>query len=249
MAIRPPYITLSDEERRLITLLEKLIYVAITDQWQSENISAPSNSEIDELFLLIQHLAESRRFRENTYLAENLHLDTTAQAEQAMKRIYITAAGAKSARNPFAPRHWADFTTRLGHPRDLTSYATETSPMTYEHFLKMEKTLFDQFELRPSVSRLLLKLVAEHQDRVEETRRAKQELPSNFVLNLISDLPDSIRRFSLTHWLDQPMETNRAAGLLTIVINLSALYSSRDWSVASVLSTLAGAMTVAVGKS
>lgn len=248
MAIEKPRIRLLRYERRFLEILESYLLQVLEQTALSSPQVHLSNAELNELFSLVQAFGESKRFRESAYLIEALYREKIVASHSSLQRIHATKAGLTSGRNPWARHNWIDFNARAGNAPILPDRPTNTKPMNFEHFLKMEEVLFEELQLETKVSELLLSEVRAQQGEIEHIRNSRKGLPSNLLYKLIESVPESFRKAPTSDFLNKPVETKKAAGILTIVANMSVLYSTRDWSVTGVLSTLAGAAIATVGK-
>jgi hypothetical protein len=96
------------------------------------------------------------------------------------------------------------------------------------------------------VKALILELVEARLSFIEEVRFGRKHLhvgaisgpPKELLATLQTDNKDPVG--------GPPMKTSKLVGIMTIVMDLSALYTTRDWSVASFLSAIAGAAPPAI---
>lgn len=113
--------------------------------------------------------------------------------------------------------------------------------MSFEHFLDMERKLFEAAGLTKPLIDLLMSFIDSQRAYVELARRGKQSIASGAIKRLMLEGIERIPT-SLT-----VMPTSRVAGIATVVANMSVLFATRDWGVAGTLSTIAGAAVAAGG--
>lgn len=84
---------------------------------------------------------------------------------------------------------------------------------------------------------LLLDLVNSRRNDIEMARAGKKYISKGKIRESVRNLTKSIQN-------DQLASPHRTAATLTILANLSVLFSTRDWSVAGTISTMTGAFAV-----
>ncbi len=111
--------------------------------------------------------------------------------------------------------------------------------MPLTHFLRMEAKLASAANVHPRVKALILKLVEAKLTLIEEVRFGRQKLRDRAISDPPKQLLAALQKKDPVG--KPPMKTAKLVGIMTIVMDLSAMYTTRDWSVAAFLSTIAGA--------
>jgi len=136
------------------------------------------------------------------------------------------------------------WTTSRGNP-DIWYRAT-ANPMALDHFVRMEAKLATAAQVHPRVKNLILKLVNARLSFIEEVRFGRTKLPRRAISDPPKELLAALQNDRTSPIGPRPMKTSKLVAIMTIVMDFSALYTTRDWSVTAFLSTVAGAVPPAV---
>ncbi len=239
MSIRQPTPALSTSDKELLALLSRLLIEQLDDGGPMSN-KAPdrvtlSDAEARRLFRLLTQLTSTREFLENSHFVEGITLPQ-AQSNKALREIYFAGRKRHGKSRAASSMKWADFEGRFGWVP--LAWRVAANPMSFEHFLDMERKLFESAELTKPVVDLLMSFIDSQRAYVELAREGKQPLVSGSIRRLMLDGLQSAERLS-SSLADMP--TSKVAGIATVVANMSVIFSTRDWGVAGTLSTIAGA--------
>jgi len=249
MAIVAPEIRLNSSEKELLTLLADL--VVVPSELNRSNLGSDqvclSDRDADRLMELLTLLIESPRFQEGAYFVERL-----SQVEEAgddLREIYLSWRKRLGRSRVMASRQWSDFLLRLGFIR--TKYRNSVGPagmpneMDLEHFIKMEASLLSQNGISPRVKNLVLGVISKYAKDLDDVRHGETPLPKDSIRSVPARLLADLKSCQISQMGLAPLPTSQVAGLMTIVTDMSVLFSTRDWSVTGTLSTMAGGLASA----
>jgi hypothetical protein len=246
VAIYEPKLILSAADREALVLLAQL---ALASQGEDQgNIScdavALSPAEARHLLELLEQFAGSRLFLEGAYFTEGL-ANGQGWHDDRLREIYLSWRVRRGRTRVASTQAWREFMLRAGFyfsenawmwPRDLKR--NPLRPMTLQHFLAMERKLVSASGLHPRVASLIVSFVESAIPTLEALRERKAQVRlgsiKNFVDRFVHDLRDHIKGREKT-----PMTRRKVIAISTIVMDTAALFATRDWTAAGVLSGLA----------
>lgn len=251
MPVRPPEITLSADDRRLLELLARLI---ASDAGHQANYHPGrevvlSDAEAQELVLLLEQFAASPRFVDGSHFVEKLfgppsppHVDD--------REIYLKWRKRNGRSRALASTHWQEFLVRLGLSKNRGGYLVggpiiQAQRMDLHRFLQLERALLEHSNLSPRVRALVFRLVYAQTNALEAMRNGHAVLPKGSVTRLPERVSREVYEARESSVGVKPMSTNKIAGIMTVVIDMLALFTTRDWNVVGTLSTVAGALVAA----
>jgi hypothetical protein len=243
ISIYNPRVT-SDEDRvRMVQLLSRLLEERLLANNRNLPIDgvALSESENREIRRLVQSISSDRSFFVAVAFVDGL-LGSKKLTEEQLREIYLSERKRRGYSRALASGTWYDFRTRLGGPSgSLSTYLRGARRMPFEHFLKMEDRLLSVLGVGSPVRVLVVSVVNSHRQRIEKLRDQifsgsdpEKEPLEHLVQELLKQLDE--RRDMLS--------TNQIAGLATLIANTTVLFSTRDWSVAGTMSTMAGGLAL-----
>ena len=251
MANRTPEIKLSEDDRRLLFLLARLITEEGVSgaNFRSEAEVVLSDWEAQELVYLLDEFSSSSRFIDGSYFVEAL-FDNIHANDARTREIYLKWRKRNGRTRALASTHWQEFLVRLGLTRDYAgplrgSSIIQARRMDIYKFLSLERKLLEHSDLHPRVRALILRLVAAKSNAIEAMRDGKDRLPKGSVAKLPNRLSKEVEESRTSPVGVKPMSTQKVAGIMTIVIDMSALFTTRDWNVVGTLSALGGALVAA----
>lgn len=247
MAIYDPSLFLTATDRRLLKLLGQLILetegVFVDSNCQKDRISL-SNQEAGELLELLEQFVDSKRFQETAYLLESIYSGSGYDSNR-LRNIYLSWRKFHGKSRALATDQWEVLLSRLGlaprHYRGQPWYRTQAMPMSLDHFMKMERKLANSSGLSPRVQDLLLSYVRLQFGYVEAVRNGRARIERGQISSKPNSIIDTLRNEMKSKIGIKPIQTTKIAGVMVIVMDLTAAYFTRDWSVASFISTIAGA--------
>ena len=252
MAIYNPALFLTDTDRELLRLIGELVL-----SWNSQDHSNAtcdevplSDTEAIRLLELLEQFVTSKKFVEGSYLIERL-FGPGALYDGELRDIYLSWRRRAGKSRAVARIQWENllgrvgiWTTSRGNP-DVW-YRASANPMPIDHFVRMEARLANAAQVHPRVKALILKLVNTRLSFIQDVRFGREELAPNSISEPPKELLATLRRESGSRVGVPPMKTSKLVGIMTIVMDFSAIYTTRDWSVTAFLSTIAGAVPPAV---
>jgi len=235
MAIQGPNCSFSENDKRLVRLLERLLLTA-TNSHQTSNIPEEtvslSDEEARELTSRIDATLESKEFWQASHLIGTL---SNGKREVA-REIYLGARAKHGFSRIMASTHYHQFLVRLGYEK---SYLPGVKEMNFEYFVRMEKRLYLQLGVQPEIVALLERFLWTHMDQVDAARKGHMSIDDSLLINSLRSLrPQLDRRGSLVGGV---LTANRVAGALTLFTNMTVMFTTRDWTVTGTMSAMAGA--------
>jgi hypothetical protein len=236
MAIQGPLNTFSENDKRLIRLLERLLLECTYNQGGANvaDGTAPlSDEDARELVTRIDAALESKEFWETSYLIEAI---SRGQREKA-RDIYLSARARNGFSRIMSGSKYHSFLVRLGYEK---SYLPGTMEMDYEYFVRMERKLHLQIGIQPVIVDLLERFLWTHAEQVNAARKGTNQIEDGLLiksLKAVRPIRDVRGRF-----VDEIWSTNRIAGALTLFANMTVMFTTRDWTVTGTMSAMAGAL-------
>jgi hypothetical protein len=246
MTLYPPTPVYSDADKRLLVLLSKLLLECIDSDAAGSNLPsgmvALTEKEADELVSSLEKLVNSREFMETCYFVEGLTLPEAMQ-DPRIREIYLSRRKQRGRTRLMASTHWAEFLVRLGLGR-YAAWGVRASPMDFEYFQRMEQRMLSASGLHPKVIELVMDVIHSQTTRLQEIRSGERLLKHGTVKPLVAD---PIFRWRASRQGPQDLQISRKSvvAAITIVADASVLFTTRDWSVAGTLSTMAGTLAAA----
>jgi hypothetical protein len=253
MAVYTPDVRLTLAEKELLSLLASLILEAAAEGGSNSTRSAPlSDREAARLLELLEGFVHSKKFQEGGYFVENLTAGGGRDLKN-LREIYLSWRSRHGRSRAVSTVQWENFLARLGigdesRPQNPVWYQASATPMTFDHFMKMERKLATSAELHPRVRVLILSYVLSRRKAVEAARSGKRPLESRQVRNVPESLLSDMKRDLSDPIGSRPIPVQRLSAVLTIVMDFSALFTTRDWDVAGTLSAVAGAFPFLAGE-
>jgi hypothetical protein len=251
VAIYDPTVFLTHNDKELLQLLGELILSQEGVGWNSNygsDHATLSDPEAARLLELLEEFISTKRFKESAYFIEQLCSDKYDPIE--LRHIYLKWRKKYGKSRAVATIQWQNFLARLGaispfEGADRIWYRASATKMPLDHFLKMEHRLIDATGLSPRVRELITSYLHSQVEGVEEVRTRKRKLNAGEVTAKPKAILERLKHGKADGLGHPPLQTSKIAAVMTIVIDLSALYTTRDWSVTGFMSTVAGALPAA----
>ena len=199
---------------------------------------ALSDAEASELARLLNELVGSKDFQDASFFVEGMTIPGQREVRE-LREIYLSGRKRGGRSRALGSIRWYEFQARLGIVKDADR-RTGTEPMNFMYFLEMERRLLGLSGLHPHVIPIILKLVAAQHQSIEAVRQGHKWLPHGTIKNLVL-APFSCRE-------EHNIPTAQLAAAITVVADISVLFTTRDWGVTGTISTIAGASIAAVRK-
>ncbi len=247
MAIYEPDIHFSKNDKKLLLLLSNFLLEKIEGNEKSnlsKNFIALSDSEAKELTSLLEKLINTKEFIETSYFIEIMSSMGLATEKNA-REIYLSARKRRGRSRAMASHHWAKYLSRLGikfkHPphyqqNPLKPNLYDVHPeemLSPDQFYKMEKRLFEKAGIHPKVINVLLMLLEKKAENIIVYRKPLG-LEKGSLKKIYTTLLKEIRARNAIS------KVNTCAAL-TLVANMSVLFTTRDWNAIGTISCMGGA--------
>ncbi len=207
-----------------------------------------SNKEADTLVTLLEEFASSKKFIESAYFVEKItQLNTNNDSD--IREIFLSWRKFYGRSRAMSSTHWHNFLRRIGKSGMPYGYVRgmSSSPyeMSYDHFRNMERLLLIRSNVDIRIKSIILNVIDMYEKETDLARRG--ELP--ITTGSISKIPNEISR-TVIQDIDSAnygskLSAVQIAGLMTVITDISVLFTTRDWGVAGTMSTIAGAFAAA----
>src|SRR5205085_521407 len=190
---------------------------------------ALSPGEAGHLLSLLEQFANSRLFLDGAYFTEGL-ANGDAWSNDRLKEIYLAWKVRRGRTRVASSQAWREFMLRAGFnfsqnawmwPKDLRR--NPLRPMTFEHFLAMERRLAAAAGLHPRVAELLVKFVEEMLPKLEDVRERKAKIREGSIRKFVTGFIHDLKSHTSGRER-QPMTRSRVVALSTIVMDTAALF-------------------------
>lgn len=156
-----------------------------------------------------------------------------------LREIYLSARQRRGRTRALASTHWAEFRVRLGIGQ-ATLWGINARPMSLSYFQEMERKLLLAAGLHPRVVDLVMRVIELQSKAIEDIRHSRRSLTRGAIKQAVSE-PFLKLQDHFSHIRDLKISSTKIAAAITIVSDISILFTTRDWSVTGTLSTIAGA--------
>lgn len=248
MAIYDPSPFLTKADKELLRLLAQLIVEQEDHTWtpnRDRDFSELTGREALELLELIEQFIDSKRFIESSYLVEKVFGGATYD-DRALRNIYLGWRRFHGKSRALASVQWQNVLARLGAIGVSRGdaqywYRAGAEPMSLDHFYKMESRLADALGMSPRVKSLILGYVRLQFGYIDRIRSGSNHLEEGQISKKPKEIFSSLKSGVSREFGTTPIATSKIAAVMIIVMDIGSLYTTRDWSVAGFLSTIAGA--------
>ncbi len=249
MAIYEAEPILSRHEKKLLILLSRLILEflernSLTNMPTNEALL--TDDEAKELAELLDQLVNSKEFAEKAYFVEAAtHKDLLH--DKAAREIYLAGRKRRGRSRAMASTHWNRFVDRLQPGRAIVP-GSHASLMSFDHFLDMEKKLFQSIRLDIRIVNHVLKQIRKTRNSVESARSGKSPFENGFIRRAIRNMIKNDKSKKNITPSEHRVGIDRISAVLTLIANSSVLFSTRDWGGAGTISTMSGSLSLAMWK-
>jgi hypothetical protein len=249
MPINEPNLLLSKDDREALALLGHLVLSAYElNSNSSPELVALSPREAQRLLRLLEQFAASRQFVEGAYFAEGL-ANGDAWNDDGLREIYLSQRKRRGQSRIASSTKWRDLVVRAGFNTKQEAWVgpsdfrrAPTRPMTLEHFLAMEARLVSLSSLHPRVGELVLNLTSEAIPKLAEIREQKRKIEKGSLRRFVADFI-----YDLSHHIEgnekRATTRRRIVAMSTLLMDTGAMFATRDWTAAGVLSSLAAVVS------
>lgn len=245
LAIYKPQPILTSTERELLRLLAEILVGPIPRGGSNypSDTSVLSQSEATRLLKLLEDFAELKKFKQGAYFAEQITKPDLSHDDN-LREIYLSWRKRNGRSRALASTQWFDFLRRFGRMRQNYAYVRGLTKapdeMSYAHFREMEKLLLTGSTLHPRVTSIIMQVIDNFEMQVESSRFGFSPLKSGAISNLPKIVISSVQNFIDRNSPDILLSNTQVSGLMTVVSDVSIMFTTRDWGVAGTISTIAG---------
>ncbi|WP_394688370.1 hypothetical protein [Hoeflea sp.] len=244
MKIYQPEIHDGERISRAAQLLGRLIESQRSDFPSTNNVPADhvvfSQSEAAELAELLKFLSDDKRFWIKMKFVEGM-LNFGPENEGYLRETYLSERRLLGKTRALASKQWADYLARLGIASPWSKWGSGATKMPFEHFRRMEEILLRRFRVpNGAISSAMdgLSQLEPEFDRglfEEGVRAARREFIEDFY-RFIEKFTDFLR----SNRDGSVFSTAKSISIMIVLVDSSVLFTSRDWSAAGTMSTVAG---------
>lgn len=196
---------------------------------------------------LLEEFATSRKFVEGAYFVEKL-TQRNIDEDGDIREIFLSWRKFYGRSRSMASTHWHDFLLRFGRIRYEYARGLTRAPyeMSYSHFREMERLLLTRSGVGDRIKSIVLTVVDKYQTEVESARRGDLPLPMGSVSKLPKAISSALQKQRDDRIGAPTLSASQAAGLMTVLTDVSVLFTTRDWGVAGTISTIGGGIAATI---
>jgi len=245
MPIYSPDIQLSENDVKIIRELSLLLVnsseLEISKEVVLEGASVlMSQEQAITLLKYLRNKLNKFKFKQQIRFSQMVFQKKNENENEA-KQIYAFLNSKRLKKSLGVNYNFDVFQARLKKPLHW-HHAISTPPtvMTYDHFIKMERKLFEELQIHPSVRTLILDLLETQRTLIDNSRAGDESnfndariLP--FLEKIISQLSIGTKQRSYK----LALSSLNVSSLIGILSNTGILVTTRDWGVTGAISTMA----------
>lgn len=228
-----PKMHLSNADKQLLQLLGELICSSSEHSTGNlpSNVAALSDADAQHLLALITSYIESSEFYRSSHFIEAVTNDggpsTTA------RELYLTLRQERGRSRVMSSYHWSEFQVRLGISRNLYP-SSRTRPLTDDLFLRKEGELLRAAGVGADVAALAIRMLRDHCPQLGPEGRALKQVRARDIRAAI------VEPFSASRLSAGTIPTTKLVAAMSLVADMTVLFTTRDWNVVGTLSAIAG---------
>lgn len=254
MAIYDPQLKLSKAEIRALKILDALLVRAGKARGSAnsgEDHIDVSASEARSIANFLEELQTSRKFLEAAYFCGILAAGRGLTDDRA-KEIYLSwrrRYGKTRVASTFA---WNEFVLRSGfgfsdkarmYPR---AYRGAVVPMPLPHFLAMEMKLSRSYGMSPRATHIIARFYEKRLRLIDEVRKGSKSLPPKEIENSAAEMAETFKSVAKCAPA-KSISKRRLAACSGLIMDVGAIFITRDWTATGVLSAVGMTFPDAVG--
>ncbi len=230
-------------EKRLIMLLGQLLFDSLGDAHALSNRPPNhvllSSEEANEVLEDVKHYVNSRTFLEQAYFTEaSLQGDFNDRARE----IFLSGRTKRGRTRTMAAKQWDEFQRRLGFG-GTPYYRKSVSPMPFSLFQKMERKLLLKAGIKAPIVDVVMSEISRQEENISRIRAQQHSVRYGAIKHAAENILEGLRS-TVSSMSVQSISKHQAAGAITLIADSAVMFTTRDWSVAGTLSTMAGALVV-----
>jgi len=242
MGIYQPEIILTKEQKKLLLLLKNLLSENLEGTGLGHNLPEGeitlTKAEAEGLVKILENLLENKLFLENVFFSEEITKIQTNKIEN-LREVYLSRRKILGRSRAASTMQWAAFLSRLGPNFKPYPYRTSAT-LEFDYFCEMERRLFLELDFPPKLADLLVKEIAEKEKAISDIRFQGKELKRGTFNSFFKNSIRSIKSFSKKDLFKTSLSLKDTKALIIICSNMAVLFTTRDWSVAGVISMWVG---------
>lgn len=247
MPTAEPHPHFSSSEKRLVILLSRLIDESkvIVDEGRNQPVDCYLllTREAKEILDEVQEFASSRSFLEGAQFSEAV---LQGNFSDRAREIFLSGRTRNGKTRTMASKQWDEFQRRMGS-EGSPYYRKPIQPMSFSFFKKMERKLLQKSGVSAAIVDLIMDEIDQKEVEIELIRLKQRSIRYGIVRHAIDGVIASL--ISMIPLTDvRSLSINQIIGAITLITNSSVMFTTRDWSVAGTLSTMAGALVATAQK-
>lgn len=255
MGIYRPDLALTRDDREALLLLAQLVLA--TDGDSRGNLSPDavtlSPTEAKKLLELLEQFSSSKLFVEGSFFAEGM-ANGDGWHNDRLREIYLSWRSRRWHSRVMSGATWREFVFRLGFNASQNAWVwpsrvdrSPLRPMTLPYFLAMEKKLLSTTHLHPRVAELVVNFVEQGLPEIkniqDKNTKIREGSIRSFVMQTTHEISEHVGGNERS-----PMTRKKIIALSTIIMDTAVLFTTRDWTAAGVLSSIAAVVPDALNK-
>lgn len=248
MAIYSPPYQFSPTEKALLHLLAHLLTSSPIPNYcgnLGDDELLLSDADAHELYQLISTLIQSPKLVASSTFVDSVFGETPNLS--LARKIYLDWRARYGRTRVAATAQWEDFLARVGlAQRPATNprvwFRSSARKMDFEHFVRMEKILAESAGLSRQAGELVIHYVTSRRELIERIREGEERLPNRSTFQIGEQLKTGLAPREGNPIGRPPVSAQRLSAMMTLVLDFSTLFTTRDWSVTGFISTIAAAL-------
>lgn len=255
MGIYKPQLALTKSDCEVLILLGQLVLATEGQKTDNLPINAVILSPADALRLLqlLEEFVSSKLFVEGSYFTEGIANNSDADDDR-LREIYLSWRSRRGHSRISSGYVWAEFLHRVGFNGGRDGWYVNgqarnspVRPMPLELFVSMERKLLQVSGLNPRVSELIMEMVQSAMPAVQSLRANENKIQKGSIRRFVKDTIEDISEH-IGGREKELMSRRKIIALSTVILDTSALFTTRDWTATGVISGIAAVVPDALGK-
>ena len=234
--IYKPEIRLSNNEKKLLKIIAAMILgdaEKVSDNYDDHE-AVLSDDEALELLDLLTLLMDSPDFKRKTFFVESL-ISSKFDFQGGSYQLFFDGMKRSGKTPAMARAKWQELVTRYRGKGNEPPLYKPVEYMSFEHFLSMERKLFQELGLDPFTLSYLLIKIRSTKTELENVRQgqAERSIRIDESLNRLQQVLSGGQRI---------ISKVNLASVFVCVANTGLIFTTRDWTVAGGISAIGGAL-------
>jgi hypothetical protein len=243
---KKPEIKMSNEDRRLLDLLEKLFDTITFDRANFRNVprgyAILSRLELEILIHDLENYIDQSYFARYAYFIDNIFL--LNRNDRVLREIYLSERKKRGRSRAMSSKHWAELLSRLG--LEDRRWSANVEPMDEQMFLRLEEQLINVMIKNKSFRTHILETVSQNSPFKMGDSKARLDSGNSSAYAGLSNILADLRSASNSRGKEKPISATRLSAIGGLLIDGAAMFTTRDWSTAATYSGLATTAVLAL---